>query len=82
MPIVMQIVCDGCGTVKKEANHWYIVEYTDHAEAKVRPMAHSPIDCEAKDLKYYCGRRCVAESLDRWMDRLSLATPQAAIRAA
>ncbi len=82
MPVVMQTVCDGCGMVKKEANHWYILEFIGTSEAKVRPMGPSPASVDAQGLKYLCGRRCVAESLDRWMDRLSQLTAQPSRQAA
>jgi hypothetical protein len=82
MPILMHIVCDGCGAVKKEANHWYTLEFLESAEATVRPMAMSALRSESTALKYYCGRRCVVESLDRWMDRLPLATAHTSDNAA
>ena len=76
MPVVIQTICDGCGMVKKEANHWYTLELTGTSEAKVRPMGPSPASPGAQNLKYMCGRRCIAESLDRWMDRISQLTAQ------
>ena len=74
MPVVMQTICDGCGMVKKDANHWYTLEFTGMSEAKVRPMGPSPVSVDAKHLTYLCGRRCIAESLDRWMERISQLT--------
>jgi hypothetical protein len=74
MPVVIQTICDGCGTVKKDANHWYTVEFTGMSEAKVRPMSPSPASVDARHLKYMCGRRCIAESLDRWMDQINQLT--------
>jgi hypothetical protein len=76
MPVLMQTLCDGCGMVKKEANHWYTLEFVGTSEAKVRPMGPAPASMDAHHLKYFCGRRCVAESLDRWMDRNSQLTAQ------
>ena len=82
MPVVIQTVCDGCGVVKKEANHWYLLEFVGMSEAKVRPMGLSPAAVNAQDVKYLCGRRCVAQSLDRWMDRLSQLTAPSSRQAA
>lgn len=68
--------------VKKEATHWYALELTGNSEAMVRPMSPSPASMGAQDLKYFCGRRCIAESLDRWMDRLSQLTAHPSRQAA
>ena len=76
MPVLIQTVCDGCGMVKKEANHWYTLEFAGTSEVKVRPMGPSPASVDAQNVKYMCGRRCIAESLDRWMDRISQLTAQ------
>ena len=74
MPVVIQTICDGCGMVKKEANHWYTIEFSGTSEVKIRPMGPSPASIEGKHLTYLCGRRCIAESLDRWMDRINQLT--------
>ena len=82
MPVLLQTVCDGCGMVKKEANHWYTLELMGTSEAKIRPMSPAPASVCVQDLKYLCGRRCIAESLDRWMDRLSQLTDHPSRQAA
>ena len=82
MPVVMQTICDGRGMVKKDANHWYTLEFTGMSEAKVRPMGPSPVVVDGKHLKYLCGRRCIAESLDRWMDQINQLTAQSSRQAA
>lgn len=82
MPVVIQTICDGCGMVKKEANHWYTVEFTGTSEVKVRPMGPSPTSLDAQNLKNMCGRRCIAESLDRWMDQINQLTAQSSRQAA
>jgi hypothetical protein len=74
MPIVSQIVCDGCQTVKKQTNHWYTLIINNKQEACLRPMARSLIEqlrADAAGVQYFCGRRCVNEALDRWMDDLT-----------
>jgi hypothetical protein len=52
MPVVMQTICDGCGMVKKDANHWYTGEFTGMSEAKVRPMGPYPASLGVQNLKY------------------------------
>jgi hypothetical protein len=73
MPIISQIICDGCRAVKKETNHWYTLVINQDHEACVRPMAKSPVDLFKPDaaVQYLCGRRCVIEALDHWMDRFT-----------
>jgi hypothetical protein len=74
MPIISQILCDGCQAVKKQTNHWYTLVITDKQEACLRPMAMSPVDLFQADVagvQYLCGRRCVSQALDRWMDGLT-----------
>ena len=34
-------------------------------------MSPSPESVKARQLKYLCGRHCIAEFLDRWMDRIN-----------
>jgi hypothetical protein len=73
MPIISQILCDGCQAVKKQTNHWYTLFINDKHEACLRPMAMTPVElCQADvaGVQYLCGRRCVSEALDRWMDGL------------
>jgi hypothetical protein len=74
MPIISQILCDGCQAVKKETNHWYTLVISENYEARLRPMAMTPIElCQADvaGVQYLCGRRCVSQALDRWMDGLT-----------
>ena len=74
MPIISQIICDGCQAVKKQANHWYTLVIEENQQASLRPMAMSPVELlktDAGGIQYLCGRRCVAEALDRWMDHLT-----------
>ena len=79
MPIISQIICDGCQAVKKQTNHWYTLVINDKQEACLRPMAVSTVDLlktDAAGLQYLCGRRCVVEALDRWMDSLTVSPSQ------
>ena len=74
MPIISQIICDGCQAVKRETNHWYTLVLNQEHQACLRPMAMTPLhltESDARGMQYFCGRRCVAEALDRWMDSLT-----------
>jgi hypothetical protein len=71
MPIISQILCDGCQAVKKQTNHWYTLVINDDRDACLRPMATTPVDlfkADAAGVQYLCGRRCVIDALDHWMD--------------
>jgi hypothetical protein len=81
MPIISQILCDGCQAVKKQTNHWYTLVINEKQEACLRPMAMTPFDLLQADVagvQYLCGRRCVSEALDRWMDSLTALQPSGA----
>jgi len=75
MPIVAQIMCDGCRAMKKETNHWYTLVGENH-EACLRPMAFTPpnlLQLGAPGMvQYLCGRLCAIEALDRWMDGVTV----------
>ena len=78
MPIISQIICDGCQAVKKETNHWYTL-IINPSEACLRPMATTPVDffkADAAGVQYLCGRRCVIEALDHWMGRFTAPASQ------
>lgn len=76
MPIMSQIVCDGCQAVKKETNHWYTLVVGHDHEARVRPMGFTPsalLQAGAPaGVQYLCGRLCAIAALDRWMDGVTL----------
>lgn len=71
MPIMSQIVCDGCQAVKKETNHWYTLVVGHDHEACLRPMGFTPsalLQAGAPaGVQYLCGRLCAIAALDRWM---------------
>ncbi|MGH7233470.1 MAG: hypothetical protein ACREJU_19220 [Nitrospiraceae bacterium] len=72
MPIVTNIVCDGCGTVKKEVNHWYALTGNQQG-AYLQPLdlaLHACAGPEGSQVQYYCGRKCAVEAVMGWMDRL------------
>jgi len=66
MPIISQIICDGCQAVKKQTNHWYTLVFNQEHQACLRPMEMTPAhltESDARGIQYFCGRRCVGEAL-------------------
>ncbi len=72
MPIITQIICDGCHAVKKEVNHWYALTTTEQG-AYLQPLEVAlqshPDRSAAAEPQYLCGRLCAIEALSNWMDR-------------
>jgi hypothetical protein len=75
MPIVAQIVCDNCHTVKKATNHWYVISFENNTFC-LKPLALAlPADWATKhvpdsSLQYFCGRLCAVEALTGWLTKL------------
>ena len=77
MPIITQIVCDGCQAVKKEVNHWYAMTVTEMG-AHLQPLdlLHDRLDAPLlKDRMFLCGRSCALTALTHWMDGLLVPPP-------
>jgi len=62
--------CDGegCESIKKEANHWWLVR-AENGSARAayfnaRPMSEESVD--ERDLTM-CSESCVSKALSRWM---------------
>jgi hypothetical protein len=71
MPLTTQILCDGCQAKKKDTNHWYTVIFRRQtAEVAVLTLkADGRPDAEREGLQqYYCGRYCLLEAMNKWMD--------------
>lgn len=75
MPMISQIICDRCGTVKKQTNHWYTLIVMEEG-AFIRTMALTPPGFSAggatQPVQYLCGRLCAIEALDQWMAECSV----------
>jgi len=71
MPIVTQILCGGCGAVKKDTNHWCTVAVVEHG-VLLRPLdvalATTQGGPRAGGEEYYCGQKCALEAVGRWME--------------
>lgn len=74
VPISTQILCDGCQEKKKETNHWYTLTIRQQT-AEVARLTLQPDgrpNAERDGLQqYYCGRYCVLEAMNKWMDTLN-----------
>lgn len=56
--IIEQVVCDGCGALKGDANHWFAVESTvDDKGLTLWPIDEVP-DADASTVKHLCGTQC------------------------
>jgi hypothetical protein len=70
MPIISQIICGGCGTVKKETNHWFALAIVEHG-LMIRPLDAALHHLEKPGKfseEYYCGQKCALEGIAQWMD--------------
>jgi hypothetical protein len=75
MPIVTQIVCDGCQSVKKDTNHWYMLSI-DQQTATMSPLRNPSEGQPGPDRgvyrQFFCGRYCAVEAITRWMDHVAI----------
>lgn len=73
MPLVIQILCDRCKVPKQATNHWYTVTIRQRS-FEVGPLTLKPDGrpaVEREGLQYFCGRYCVLEAFNLWMEELS-----------
>jgi len=66
-----RVLCDGCGAVKQQTNHWWIIESLvagreENAKSylQIRPWEQ---DWQNNDAKDVCGERCVSIFVSRWV---------------
>jgi hypothetical protein len=59
--------CDGegCESIKKEVNHWWVVTPSDRAFS-VRPMKIEESELAVNAITM-CSESCVSKALSRWM---------------
>lgn len=84
MPIVMQVICDVCGRVKKESNHWFAIAVQEPGlsllplEALLPPLPSPPSPLQAQ---VCCSQACAFRIISKWMD-LQTGDQQASLRPA
>jgi hypothetical protein len=74
MPLTTQILCDGCQAKKKDTNHWYTVTFRQQtAEVALLTLKPDGRPYAERDglQQYYCGRYCILEAMNKWMDALT-----------
>jgi hypothetical protein len=78
MPIVTQVVCGGCGAVRRQTNHWFVVAIVEQS-LLVRPLdvalAQRGVDPSPGSEEYYCGQQCALGAVGQWMQDLQLIAP-------
>ncbi len=58
-----QYVCDGCGAVKGETNHWYSVAQGTGVFT-VRPWSFAD---KLDERSHFCGASCVQKALSKFL---------------
>lgn len=74
MATVQSVVCDECGRVKGDANHWFKV----WMGVDNRLVATAVIECIGSDpgIKDVCSQQCMISLFQRWLDTGSVDKPQ------
>jgi hypothetical protein len=67
--------CDGCGALKKDVNHWWMLQRFIEGAINVLVL---PWDEKAaaesaasQHTKHACGRECAHKLLDQWMNEIA-----------
>jgi hypothetical protein len=68
MPIIKQFKCDGCGSEKKEANHWFTVSIFE-GTLRIQRLETAMRAGLTEDMEIICGQECVAKKVSEWMGR-------------
>lgn len=74
-------VCDVCGAVKKEANHWWGIRLYGSEEMRLYRWGSYPASASGK-ISHLCGRACVGRKIEEFMqsqDAQSLEPPSGAV---
>lgn len=67
MSIETKYVCDVCGAVRGEANHWFILGLNDGEESSSIAVWPFDIDELYEGQRHVCGQKCAHALLDRWL---------------
>ena len=67
MPILQQVICDECGTVRGELNRWFVADVNGSGAIFDRMMIGGCADYPAGTL-YLCSQKCMMSVFGRWMD--------------
>lgn len=66
--------CDGCGVMRKETNHWFVMFTAKERKGEQRLHVSEWTDAIATldSSKHICGHRCAHKLLDYWLEHKSL----------
>ncbi len=71
MPKTVTFSCNGCGTDRKEANHWFVVD-TDNCG--IDRLLIYPFQDMGVDAQYYCGEVCLHKRVAEFTSKRRMLT--------
>ncbi len=64
--------CDGCGAVKADRNHWFLVESGDtHFTSRAWDYPQGNIE----DDDHFCGGSCLLAAFQKWLTKQQKGNP-------
>lgn len=70
MSIETKYICDVCGAVRGETNHWFVGAVTGGVQPAL--FIEGFRVCDNTNVKHLCGQKCAHALLDRWLTTGSL----------
>lgn len=70
-----RIVCDQCGAVKKETNHWYSADVSTSGLFLLGPAGSGNNGAQNVGVQDICGQQCAISALNNFLQHGKL-TPQ------
>jgi hypothetical protein len=65
-----QVICDVCGRMKADTNHWFIVlTRGDSSGIGFAPASAEPYVDHSNNLEHVCGEMCLHVRLTRWIEQ-------------
>lgn len=62
----VQVVCDYCGEVKKEANHWFKIGFRDDS---ITVRSKEPMPTDNRVFADACGHACVQMAVEEFLNK-------------
>jgi len=66
MAVNAKIVCDVCGTEKKETNHWFRADITLYGDLKFSRWNYDDPWINLGSTFHLCGEQCCQKKLSEW----------------
>ena len=74
------IHCEECDAIKKDANHWFTAGVDLKSGISLNTFERSQQDQELLRMLYlYCGRSCLNQAIQRWMETGHLEKQEAGV---